>query len=94
MPRDENKHKLGAAYKPGGVYQPEHEKKRDDGFIKALSVLSQVGITILVCIALGIFIGRLLDNALNASPWFTLVFTLFGAGAAFKSIFDFSKKQG
>jgi len=61
--------------------------------MRAFSLLSQMGITIIVCIGAGIFIGKLLDNALGTSPWLILIFTFFGIAAAFKSIFDFAKKQ-
>jgi len=61
-------------------------------FARALSVLSQIGITIISCIGVGIFIGWLLDNWLGTAPWLLLVFTLLGIAAAFKSIFDFAKK--
>ena len=67
------------------------EKDRRE-FARALSFLSQIGITIVVCIMIGIFLGRFLDNLLGTSPWLLLVFTLLGAAAAFKSIFDMSKK--
>jgi len=70
---------------------------RDDNgqgkeFMRALAVLSQIGITIILCVAVGIFIGWLLDRLLGTSPWLIIVFTLLGVVAAFKSIFDFAKK--
>jgi len=62
-------------------------------FTRALSVLSQIGITIIVCVALGIFLGRLLDNLLGTSPWLLIVFIFLGIAAAFKAIFDFANKM-
>ena len=61
-------------------------------FMRALSFLSQIGITIVVCVAVRIFLGWLLDRLLGTSPWLLIVFTLLGIVAAFKSIFDFAKK--
>jgi len=61
-------------------------------FMRALAVLSQIGITIIMCVAVGIFLGLMLDRWLGTSPWLLIVFTLLGIIAAFKSIFDFAKK--
>ena len=61
-------------------------------FAKALSYLLQIGISIIACLAVGIFLGWLLDRYLGTSPWLLMVFTFLGIGAAFKSIFDFAKK--
>jgi len=70
--------------------------RKDGGFgkdfIRAFSLLSQIGITIVACIGVGILIGWFLDNLLGTSPWLLLVFTIFGIAAAIKSIFDFAKK--
>ena len=60
---------------------------------KALAYLSQIGITIFVCVALGLFIGWLLDRWLGTSPWLLIVFILLGIAAAIKSIVDFAKRM-
>ena len=62
-------------------------------FARAFSVLSQVAVTIIACVATGIVLGWLLDRWLSTSPWLIIVCTFFGIIAAFKSIFDFAKKQ-
>jgi len=61
--------------------------------MRAFSFLSQIGITILACLAVGILLGRVLDSLLGTTPWLLLVFTLLGIAAAFKSIFDMAKKH-
>ena len=63
-------------------------KGQQDGFMKALSFLSHVGITIIACIAVAIILGRFLDSLLSTTPWLLLVCTLLGIGAAIKSIYD------
>ena len=70
-----------------------NDKGQGNEFAKALSMLSQIAITIIACVAVGIFIGWFLDNLLGTSPWLILIFTLLGIVAAFKSIFDFAKKM-
>lgn len=64
-----------------------------NGFLQALSLLSHFGVTIIACIAVGILLGRFLDNLLGTTPWLLLVFTLLGIAAAFKSIIDIAKKM-
>ena len=71
---------------------PEGKKQRGE-VVRALSLLSQIGITIFICVVMGILLGRFLDNLLGTAPWLLLLFTLFGSGAAFKSIFDIAKKN-
>lgn len=63
-----------------------------NGFVRAFSLLTQIGITIVACIGVGIFLGWVLDNWLGTSPWLMLVCTVLGIAAAFKSIFEFAKK--
>jgi len=70
----------------------QNDKPQQNEFTLALSHLLQIGISIIACLAVGIFMGWLLDRYLGTAPWLLLVFTLLGIGAAFKSIFDFAKK--
>ena len=69
-----------------------NDKQRNE-LLGALSSISQIGITIIVCVAAGIFIGRALDNRFGSSPWMTLIFIFIGVGAAFKSIIDYAKRE-
>ena len=72
-----------------------HGDKKDQSnyFVRALAQLSQIGIMIISCIGVGILSGWLLDRWLGTSPWLLLVFTILGILAAFRSIFDFAKRQ-
>jgi len=70
----------------------QNNKNQGNEFVRAYALLLQIGVTIIACLAVGIVIGYFLDRLLGTSPWLLLVFSLFGMGAAFKSIFDFSKK--
>ena len=71
----------------------QNNKVRHGDISRALSELSQIGIMIISCVGIGIALGWLLDNLLGTSPWLLLVFIFLGIGAAFKSIFDFARKQ-
>jgi len=72
---------------------PGDNKEPRDGFLQAISYLSQIGITIIACIAVGILLGRFLDTRLGTAPWLLLVFTFLGIAAAIKSIYDLAKKH-
>jgi len=61
-------------------------------FFRAVAFFSQVGITMAACVFVGVMLGKFLDERLGTSPWLLLVFSLLGAGAAFKSLFDLGKK--
>jgi len=65
----------------------------DRSWVKALSLLSQMGVTIVACILVGVFLGRFLDGVFGTTPWLTLVFSILGIAAAFKSIFDLASKE-
>ena len=65
----------------------------DKNFIKALSLLSQIGISMAACIIIGVFLGMFLDSILGTSPWLLIIFSLFGVGAAFKALFDMVPKK-
>jgi F0F1-type ATP synthase assembly protein I len=47
---------------------------------------SAVGIEIVVCLAIGFFLGRWLDGRFGLWPWMTVLFTLGGVGAAVKAV--------
>jgi len=76
----------------GGGYMFSDDEKQRGEIMRALSLLSQIGITIIVCVAMGVLLGSFLDNLFGTSPWSLLVLTLLGSAAAFKSIFDIAKR--
>ena len=71
---------------------PEGNKPQQNEFSRALAFFLQISVTIIACIAVGIFLGWILDRFFGTSPWLLMICTFFGVGAAFKSIFDFAKK--
>ena len=75
---------------------PEEPLSKDTGkndFVRGLSLLSQIGISIVTCILIGIFLGRFLDQFFGTSPWLLLIFSLLGTGAAFRYIYDLFKRM-
>lgn len=55
--------------------------------MKSLSLLSQVGISMIVNIFVGLFIGKFLDSWLNTSPLFLLIFIFVGVASGIKSVY-------
>jgi len=70
----------------------QDNKPRQNEFARAMSFFLQIAVTIIACLAVGIFLGWLLDGWLGTTPWLLMVCSFCGVGAAFKSIFDFAKK--
>jgi len=70
----------------------QENKPPQNEFMRAIAFFLQISVTIIACVALGIFIGWLLDRLLGTAPWLLMVFSFLGAAAAFKSIFEFAKK--
>jgi F0F1-type ATP synthase assembly protein I len=66
----------------------EKKKKDDNSILKALSLVSQLGLTLAGCVIVGFLFGRFLDNRLGTAPWLMLVMVFIGAGAAFKILYD------
>ncbi len=71
--------------------QQSGKKKKNGDLLQALSFFSQIGITMAVCVLIGVFAGRSLDGLLGTAPWLLLIFGLLGAGAAIKVMFDMGK---
>jgi len=71
---------------------PNDKKPQQNEFMRAMSFFMQISVSILACLAVGIFLGWLLDRLLGTSPWLLMVCSFLGVGAAFKAIFDFAKK--
>lgn len=55
---------------------------------RALSYFSQIGVTMAATVFVGVLLGKFLDGLFGTSPWLLLIFSLLGAGAAIKAIFN------
>jgi ATP synthase protein I len=61
---------------------------------RQLAGLSSVGITFAAAIAIGATIGIGLDRWLETSPWFTIIFFVFGVAAGFANLVKDLKRWG
>lgn len=64
-----------------------NKKSKGAEIAQALSLLSQIGIMMVVSILGCFFIGRFIDNKLNTEPIFMLIFLVLGIGGAFMSVY-------
>ena len=67
--------------------------KDNRAFVRGLAMLSQIGLTFVVCMGIGVFLGRVLDDWLGTSPWLFFVFSLLGIAAAFKAVYDIANSM-
>ncbi len=61
---------------------------------RKLAALSSLGLMLPSSIAVGLFIGYLLDKLLGTHPWFLAVFTLLGIASGFISLIRGLNKLG
>ena len=69
------------------------DKKHNNELLRSLYMVSQIGLTISACVIIGVFLGRFLDNTFGTSPVLLIIFSLLGAGAGFRSIFQYANKK-
>ncbi len=60
--------------------------------LKHLGFISTIGVAMALSIVLGFFIGNFIDNRFATTPWFTIIFLIFGIIAAFRNLFILYKK--
>jgi|GEM_PF-290283 len=51
-----------------------------------LGLISSMGISVVVAIALGVYAGLWLDRKFGTNPWFFYIFLFFGIAAGFRNI--------
>ena len=68
----------------------ETEKKR---LLKSLGMISTMGISFAVAIAIGVFLGLKLDEWFGTKPWFFFIFLLFGIAAGFRNIYIMANRE-
>jgi len=67
-------------------------KEEIRAIFRAMSLITTMGVSIVTCVGMGVFVGWLLDRWLCTSPWMILVFSLLGVAAAFKTMFELFKR--
>lgn len=62
-------------------------RKRKGNILENLALISYIGISMIVPIIGGVYVGRWLDIRFNTQPIFLFVFIIIGVGTAFCSLF-------
>ena len=60
--------------------------------LRTLGVVSSMGISFVLAIVIGVFIGLQLDKWLGTAPWFFFIFLLFGIVAGFRNLYIITKR--
>ena len=56
-------------------------------FLKALSLVAQLGLSMAIPIILCLFIGKWLESLINTSPILMIIFILIGVASAFRNLY-------
>ena len=68
-------------------------KKNNKNMYQNLALITQIGLSIITPILLGVYLGDLLDKKLNTNGVFTLILIVLGAGAGFLNLFKLIDKK-
>lgn len=60
---------------------------------RGLSLVTQLGFTMITPILICTFIGNLIDYKFDKAPIFTIIMILLGTAAAFRNLFYFATKE-
>lgn len=60
--------------------------------LKALGLLTQIGISMLVPILISVIIGSLLDKFFKCDPIFLIIFIIMGVMASFRTLYMITKE--
>ncbi len=67
------------------------ENKKD--LIKTLGLISSMGISVALAIAIGVYIGLTLDRWFGTKPWFFFIFLFFGIAAGFRNMYIIAGRE-
>ena len=65
--------------------------KRD--LLKSLSMVSSMGISVVLAIGIGVWFGLTLDRWLGTRPWFFYIFLFIGIAAGFRNIYVIAGRE-
>jgi ATP synthase protein I len=68
-------------------------KEENKRLMKSLGMISTMGISVAVAIAIGVYIGWQLDKWLGTAPWFFFIFLFFGIAAGFRNIYIIAGRE-
>ncbi len=78
------------AWPPEGPDGMDNDKKE---LFRNLGMISSMGISFVVAIAMGVYFGLKLDEWFGTKPWLFYIFMLFGIAAGFRNIFIIAGRE-
>ena len=60
---------------------------------EGIALITQVGLSIITPILIGVYLGNLMDKKLNTGMVFTIVFIIVGALSGFMNLFKFGNRK-
>ena len=61
--------------------------------LRSLAMVSSMGISVVLAIAIGVWFGMKLDSWFGTKPWFFYIFLFIGIAAGFKNIYVIAGKE-
>lgn len=61
--------------------------------LRSLSLVSSMGISVVLAIAIGVWFGLTLDRWFGTKPWFFYIFLFIGIAAGFKNIYVIAGRE-
>lgn len=65
--------------------------KIDSEILKAIGMINQIGISMMVPIIGCLFLGKFLDDKLSTKPWLLIIFIIIGIMVAFRNLYAITK---
>lgn len=67
------------------------KNKNNKDTFKNLTLISQIGLSVITPILLGVFLGQFIDKKIGTNGVFSILFIILGAGGGFMNIFKLAK---
>ena len=68
-------------------------KRSKNELFRSLAMVSSMGISAALAIAIGVWFGLTLDRWLGTQPWFFYIFLFIGIAAGFKNIYVIAGRE-
>lgn len=63
------------------------KNKNDKNYLSNLALITQVGLSVITPILLGVYLGIFIDKKVGTNGVFAIIFIILGAGGGFMNIF-------
>ncbi|NMA86392.1 MAG: AtpZ/AtpI family protein [Tissierellia bacterium] len=67
--------------------------RKNKNIYENLALITQIGLSIITPILIGVYLGGLIDKKLELNGVFTLILIIIGAGAGFMNLFKLIDKK-